>query len=220
MMFSSVEVIPTCRVFQFAHFSNMDETKTLDSISPPRHLLDIELRCRDGIVQASSQTLGFNSVVFEKMLFALVQMEESRTSVVHLDDIAKFDMELMIQFCKFHAHPDNLIVNLNIDRLLSSLAVAHRFEFTNAVNALSRQLIRIVPVPTSAQIQFVDRLELNTVITAWSAILTCTNEDFNYMFLSGLADFPLSAPTLAIFAEALRESILATRIPQCMPNMY
>ena len=66
--------------------------------SAPRRLLDIELHCKDGVLLASSQVLGLNSTVFEKMLFSVVQMLESKTSIILLDDVKKADMELILKF--------------------------------------------------------------------------------------------------------------------------
>ena len=65
-----------------------------------RAMLDIELQCSDGIYQASSVLLAFNSVVFERMFYAKQPMEECKTNRVILDDILMADVELLHQCCQ------------------------------------------------------------------------------------------------------------------------
>ena len=104
----------------------------------PRRLLDIELRCKDGLVMAPSQYLAMNSVVFEKMLFSNVKMLESITSVILLDDVLIADMQLLLKFCQVQPNYQLLVNDLSKESTLSAIAVAHRFEFNYALTMLMR----------------------------------------------------------------------------------
>ena len=131
----------------------------------PRRLLDIELHCKDGTLMASSYLLAANSVVFEKMLFSAVQMEESKTNIVHLDDVLLIDMDLLLKFYEYRMRgvADNFN-QLEIGSVVSLISIAHRYEFTGALEALCNRLVTVVSLPTSAKLQYADTLQLAIVL--------------------------------------------------------
>lgn len=176
-----------------------------------RVMLDIELRCKDGSFQASSVYLATNSVVFHRMFFSEMPMAESLTNIVHLDDILMADMELMIKFCQVNKHYEDLAKDLSKESTLSSIHVAHRFEFTLALEILSLRYAEVVPVPTPQDLQFADRLELNYILNRWS--LNCESSAYFYSFVVQLADFPLSSNTLKLFADVHQSYIKSDTNP-------
>ena len=168
------------------------------------------MRCKDGSVEASAHILSANSVVFDRMLFSAMPMAESRTSIVHLDDIWMADMELMIKFCQVNECYQDLVKDLSRDATVSAISVAHRFEFSLALKLLCVRFAELVPVPTPEDLQFADRLELKSVLDVWS--LCCKSSPFFYSFVKSLLEFPISAATLLWFTN-----VHATSIDMMMP---
>ena len=183
----------------------------VEFVTTPRRLRDIALHCQDGIIMVASQVLAMNSVVFEKMLFSTVQMEESITSIVRLDDVKMADMEIMIQFCTFHKNYMTIVNSLTKESTLSAIAVAHQFEFHEALEFLCRQLLKVIPQPSPAELQFADRRDLQIVLSKWSRL--CLLPHFQQQFIVGLVDFPLSIETLKLFAAV---NYTDQMIPKCM----
>lgn len=169
-----------------------------------RRLRDIEIHCKDGLVMASSQVLALNSIVFEKLLFSVIPMEESKTNIVHLDDVLMADMDLLLKFYEFRVESvADYFGQLETGSVMSLISIAHRYEFTGALGVLCDRLTKVIPVPTSAELQFADTLLLESVLKSWSR--NCSSLSFYQSFVEGLADFPLSKPTLLIFSAANRD---------------
>ena len=123
---------------------------------------------------ASSHFLAAHSVVFDKMLFSAVQMEESTTNVVHLDDVLMADFDLLLKFHEFRLNSSSeYFSQLEIAHVMSLISISHRFEFTEALFVLSNRFSSLVSVPTSSDLQFADRLELLDVLAKWST--NCTS---------------------------------------------
>ena len=185
------------------------------SASTPRCLLDIELCCKDGVVMASSHLLASNSVVFEKMLFSVVQMEESKTNIVHIDDVSMADMVLLLNFYEFRVlGVVDYFNKLEAVRLVYLISISHRYEFTGALGVLCDCLAKAISVPTSAELQFADTLHLESVLRGWS--VNCKSPKFYYTFVNGLGKFPLSEATLRIFSKANMDSVLFLHQTRCM----
>lgn len=176
-----------------------------------RTMLDIELHCADGLVLASSQTLGQNSRVFEKMLFARVQMSESITSQIRLDDVRIQSMELLLKFCKFHRNYPSLLSGMSIEAIMLAISIAHRFEFVNAQEIMCDRLVELVPEPSPVQLQFADRFDLHSVLRQWARL--CESAPFQHKFTANLAAYPLSKESLKIFADAHFKALMR---PKCM----
>ena len=155
--------------------------------------------------------LGSNSTVFEKMLFSVFQMVESKTSIIRLDDVLKAEMELLLKFCNFHENYRSLVRNLSKEATLSIIAIAHRFEFSNALTVLNNRLLKVIPEPTSAELKFVDRLNLHDVLLEWSKL--CESPLFYRQFIHGQLDFSLSKETIFLFSSAQFASQMR---PRCM----
>lgn len=193
----------------------MDAGETLDSSSvAPRRLLDIELHCKDGVIMSSAHALGTNSVVFEKMLFSAVQMEESKTAIIRLDDVAVADMHVLLCFCRFHRNYDLIAKVLLKEELFRIIAIAHRYAFVNALDVLCDRLYEIVNEPTSAELQFADRLDLCSLLMKWSQCIAMPL--YHRDFVIGLAEFPLSIQTTQLFANANFDACVNRSLPQCM----
>ena len=195
----------------FAIFPFRSHNCCENGVTPVKRVrLDIELRCKDGSVEASAHNLSANSVVFDRMLFSAMPMAESRTNIVHLDDILMADMELMIKFCQTNECYSDLVKDLMRDSVFSAIAVAHRFEFTLALKFLCARYVEIVPVPTPQQLQIADRMELKSVIDFWS--LCCKSSSFYHKFVKSLLECPISAATLLLFTD-----VHAAAIDMMMP---
>ena len=199
-------------IFSYNSLDSPEEPSVIQS-STPRRLLDIELRCKDGLVMAPSQYLAMNSVVFEKMLFSNVQMLESITSVILLEDVLIADMQLLLKFCQVQPNYQRLVNELSKESTLSAISVAHRFEFTYALTMLCDRLVEVILRPTPAELQFVDMLGLQTVLQKWSQL--SASPRYQLKFLAGLADFPLSAKTVQLFAQAKYQAHLSSLLPKC-----
>ena len=191
---------------------SLDEVVLSDAI--PRRLLDIVIKCQDGVVMASSHFLAANSIVFEKMLFSAVQMEESITNIVHLDNVLMAEMDLLVKFYQVRLDSRFFFDKLTHAEIVPIISIAHRFEFTVALKALSLRLVEVINVPTSAQIQFADQLDLLYVLENWS--INCISAKFYLAFVTGLAEFPLSVATVHLFATAHHDATERMRQPQCM----
>lgn len=174
-------------------------------------LLDIVIYCLGGILRASSQILATNSVVFEKMLFSLVQMQEAKTSIVYLADVAFADMELLLKFCLPHQSYSTLLETTTVDTIMSVITVAHRFEFEFALPFLCKRLLELVEMPTATQIQFVERYELDMVLSLWA--VKCASPSRHHKFIIELAEHPLDPATVKLFADKHFEHAMT---PKCM----
>ena len=91
------------------------------------------------------------------------------------------------------------MAELSEDRLFECISIAHRYEFTFALKHLCDRLIQLIPMPTSSQLQFADRLELSPVLKEWSA--NCESVQYYYQFARSLAECPVSAATIALFSD-------------------
>lgn len=180
-------------------------------LSNARAILDIELNCLDGVLHASSHILAANSVVFEKMLFAAVQMQEAKTRRVSITDVIMSDIELLLQFCRPQMDYPSLLKSTTVNTILSVITVAHRFEFEFALPLLCKRLIQLVPLPTALQIQFADRYELVTVLHQWA--VSCAHPMRHRTFISELPSYPLAAATASLF---LNEHFEQMMMPKCM----
>lgn len=164
---------------------------------------------------ASSHFLAMNSVVFEKMLFSVVQMEESKTNVVHMDDVLLADIDQLLKFYEFRLeHPRKFFSQLDAVRCVSIISLAHRFEFTAALTLLCDRLSKVIYVPTLAEIQFADRLNLKNVLVKWSS--NCRSSSFFHAFVKGLVDSQLSLDTVDLFSSAHRDIFELMCVPHCM----
>ena len=153
--------------------------------------------------------LSASSVVFDRMLFSAMPMAESRTNIVHLDDVLMADMELMIKFCQVNKCYPDLVKDLSRDATFSAISVAHRFEFSLALELLCVRFAELVPVPTPHELQFADRLELQSVIDIWS--MCCKLSSFYCKFVKSLLEFPVSATTLSLFTDVHEAAIGMTQ---------
>ena len=203
-----------CFLHGFYHSLDASEQDPSIANSTPRRLLDIELHCKDGIVSASSHSLAVHSVVFEKMLFSVVQMEESKTSIIRLDDVTLAEMELLLKFCRFRLDYKSLVENLSKEFTISIIRVAHRFEFIDALNILCVRLLEVIPLPSAAEIQFADRFELLSVLAKWSVI--CATAAHHAVFMMGLVEFPISAIAMKLFVDASFAVHSALLLPKCI----
>ena len=183
------------------------------SLPQKRSLLDIELLCKDGSIRGSSHLLGLNSVVFDRMLFSETAMLESKSNIVHLDDIYMADMDLMLSICKNTANAANLTAELSEDRVFEYLRLAHRFEFLISLSALCTRLLQLITVPNAIQLQFADRLELTVVLEKWS--LNCKSMLYYHQFVNQLVEYPMSATTVGLFSNKHLEA-MHTLILTCM----
>ena len=136
-----------------------------------------------------------------RMLFteATQQMEEAKTNIVHLDDVTMANMSLLIQFCLSREPPVDLLAELSEDRVFECISIAHRYEFTFALKNIVDRLIQLIPIPTSSQLQFADRLELSPVLKQWSA--NCESMKYYDQFVRSLAECPVSDTTIALFSD-------------------
>ena len=198
-------------IYKYSLDNGVVATTSLSNTAIARRLLDIELHCKDGLVMASAQHLGASSVVFEKMLFSAVKMEESRTSIIHLDDVLMDDMELLLKFCYFHRDYSSLVHYLSKDSTISTISIAHRFEFTDALEILCDHLVEEFSEPLPADIQFADRLNLENVLVQWSQSLD--SPKLYAQFVLGLVEYPLSAETVKLFVET---QFGAQMMPKCL----
>ena len=181
------------------------------AFSAPRSLLDIELHCKDGVLMASSQILGSNSSVFEKMLFSVVQMVESKTSIIRFDDVLVAEMEFILKYYVPQRDYHTIVNGLSKESTMSAIAFAHRLDFAFALGFLCDHLLIEIPQPTPEELQFADRLNLHSVLLKWS--LLCELPHYFHQFVRGLADFPLTKETTALFSDA---HFTAQMIPKCM----
>ena len=179
--------------------------------SAPRSLLDIELHCKDGVLMASSHILGSNSTVFEKMLFSVVRMVESRTSIIRLDDVKKAEMELILKLYVHRRDYSPIVSGLSKESTISIIAFAHRLDFAFALEILCDHLLIVIPQPTSEELQFADRLNLHSVLLKWSQL--CESPQYYRQFVDGLVKFPLSEETMSLFSTV---HFSAQMRPKCM----
>ena len=171
----------------------------LDDVSPltvgqttTRSMNDLELRCKDGVIKTSSHLLAQNSDVFDRMLFPAATsqlMEEAKTMIVSLDDVAKDDMALIIQFCHPHENPANLVAQLLENSVVACIRISHRYQFLFALRYLCERLVQLIPSPSAEQIQFADLMALSSVVDKWSR--NCVSLQFYTEFVQNLAKFPV-----------------------------
>ena len=180
--------------------------------SAPWRLLDIELHCKDGVLMASASVLGLNSTVFEKMLFSVVQMIESKSSIIRLDDVLKAEMELIL---KFYGVPQrdyySIVSGLSKESTFSIISVAHRLDFAFALGFLCDHLLNVIPKPTPSELQFSDRLNLHAVLLKWSQL--SESPQYYRQFVDGLVKSSLSEETTSLFSTV---HFAAQMRPKCM----
>ena len=182
--------------------SSLDINSDIPSFSitsTSRSMDDIQLLFRDGAMKTSSHLMASYSIVFENMLFSVVQMEESKTGIIHLDDVLQSDMELLLKLCRLHRNPLFILVKASLKWIVSTIEIAHWYEFTYALEILNEKLLELVPNPTAAQLQFADRFDLQSVLANWSCL--CASQSFYCRFVIELIDFPLSKATEKLFAN-------------------
>ena len=57
-----------------------------------------------------------------------------------------------------------LVEALSLSRVLSALSCAHRYEFSYVLELLCQRMTQLIPIPNNEQIQFAERLDLDTVL--------------------------------------------------------
>ena len=147
-------------------------------------------------------------------LFSAVQMEESKTNIVHLDDVLIADMDQLLKFYQVRKDSRDFFTDLNAENVQSTILLAHRFDFTIALDVLSSRLLQIISVPSPAELQFADRLDLAELLTKWS--VNCQSSQFYHTFVRGLGNFPLSTKTLDLFSDKQRDAVEILRQPRCI----
>ena len=185
---------------------NFTFVSSFDLPSTSRRLLDTELHCKDGLVMASSHVLALNSVVFEKMLFSTVQMEESKTNTVHLDDVLMVDVEFLLKFYEFRVEGVVDYFNqLETARLMSLISITHLYEFKAALGVLCKKLVKLIPVPSPTDLQYSDKLQLEIALKSWS--VNCRLPNLYETFVNSLRQYPLSDETVRMFSTAHRNYV-------------
>ena len=146
LYFKSLLLLHVCRTLD-----NLDK-KPL-TVTRSAVLLDIEIRCSDGSMQASSQLLAVHSVVFERMLFASTAMSERLSGVVNIDDATVADITLIIKLYMPLEDHVKMLGFTSRDGIFQLMRVVHSLEFAYALRLIIKRLLDLAPVPTAQELQ-------------------------------------------------------------------